>query len=156
MTFNQYLTNDYNELIKASHKITGNNDLALDLLHYAIIEMSNKSNIQDIVDSGGARFYCVCIMSTQWRSKTGPFYKSFVKSNVTIEDKDWVSQDEPEIDVVRITALLNELNWYDRQLFMLYTDGCHSYSSLARETGIPRTSIGLTINRIKKYIKKNL
>ena len=41
MDFNEYLSKDYEELVKASKKITGNSDLHLDLLHYSIEEMSN-------------------------------------------------------------------------------------------------------------------
>ena len=85
LDFNKYLSNDYNELVNAAKKITGNNELSIDLLHYAIEEVSYKSNIQSIIDSGGMRFYLVRIMMTQWRSQTGPFYKAFVKSGGQVE-----------------------------------------------------------------------
>jgi hypothetical protein len=74
-------------LVKAANKITGNSELSYDLLHYAIEELSFKANVQSIIDSGGARFYLVRIMMTQWRSKTGPFYKQYIKiynKNLTI------------------------------------------------------------------------
>lgn len=156
MEFNDYLKQDYNDLVKAANKITGNSELSYDLLHYAIEEMSFKSNIQDIIDSGGARFYCVRIMMTQWRSKTGPFYKQYIKSGEQIEHHDVEEKEEKVLDVDKVNNILEELTWYDRELFKLYAEGEHNYSSLAKETGIPRTSIGLTINRVKKYIKQNL
>lgn len=156
MTFNDYLNNDYNDLVKAVNKITGNNDLALDLLHYAIEEMSSKANVQSIVDSGGARFYLVRIMMTQWRSKTGPFYKQYIKSGEQIEHHDIAEKEEEHLDINKVNAILDELSWYDKELFRLYAEGEHNYSTLSKETGIPRTSIGLTINRVKKYIKQNL
>jgi DNA-directed RNA polymerase specialized sigma24 family protein len=66
--------------------------------------------------------------------------------------------DEKEsiLDVKRVEKLLDELPWYDKMLFQSFVDGDHSYSSLSRETGIPRTSISLTINRVRNYIKQNL
>lgn len=156
MDYNTFLKNDYDALVKASNKITGNNKLSFDLLHYAIEEMSYKSNLQDILDSGGARFYCVCIMTTQWRSKTGPFYKTYVKKNESIEDIDIPEVEEQELDTKKVNQLLDELNWYDKDLFKLFAEGDYNFSTLSKATGIPRTSIGLTINRVRKYLKKNI
>jgi len=158
LDFNAYLTKDYNELVKASKKITGNSDLHLDLLHYSIEEMSNKENIQAIVDSGGARFYCVRIMMTQWRSQTGPFYRQFVRANnlSDISEMDIPEVEETPLDMQKINQIVDALPWYDKELFKIYTEGSHNFSTLAKETGIPRTSIGLTINRVKKHIKRNL
>lgn len=156
MTFNQFLEHDYTALVDAAHKITGSSDLSYDLLHYAIEEMSNKSNLQDIVDSGGARFYCVRIMMTQHRSQTGPFYKQFVKPSEPLEYHDKPETEDQLLDIKKVNKLLDDLNWYDRSLFKLFAEGNHTYSSLSRETKIPRTSISLTINRVRKYIKKNI
>jgi hypothetical protein len=158
LDFNEYLSKDYEELVKASKKITGNSDLHLDLLHYAIEEMSNKQNIQGIVDSGGARFYCIRIMMTQWRSQTGPFYRQFVRANnlSDISSMDIPEVTETPLDMQKINSIIEALPWYDKELFKIYTEGSHNFSTLAKETGIPRTSIGLTINRVKKHIKRNL
>lgn len=156
MTNNQIIEIEYPELVKASKKITGSHELALDLLHYSIEELYNKANMDQIIQSGGVRFYIVRIMMTQWRSKTGPFYKQFgdkyhkeVSDNITEETVDY-------LDVQKVEKLLAQLPWYDHLLFKTFSDGCHTYSSLSRETGIPRTSISLTINRVRDYIKQNL
>lgn len=156
MNLNQFLEQEYTTLQQAAQKITGNNELQLDLLHYAIEELSGKQNLDAILESGGGRFYLVSIMMTQWRSQTGPFYKQFMKEHVDIATWDQAEEDEPTMDVTRIRKILDGLPWYERELFKLYTDGQHTYSSLSRETGIPRTSIGLTIKRIRKHIKQNL
>ena len=156
MNLNQFLEQEYTTLQQAAQKITGNNELQLDLLHYAIEELSGKQNLDAILESGGGRFYLVSIMMTQWRSQTGPFYKQFMKEHVDIATWDQAEEDEPTMDITRIRKILDGLPWYERELFKLYTDGQHTYSSLSRETGIPRTSIGLTIKRIRKHIKQNL
>lgn len=156
MTFNDFIEHDYKALVEAAHKITGNSELSYDLLHYSIEEMSHKKNLQDVVDSGGARFYCVRIMMTQYRSQTGPFYKQFVKRNENLESNDTAETEEEHLDIKKINMLLENLNWYDRELFRLFSAGNHTYSSLARETQIPRTSISLTINRVRRYLKKNI
>lgn len=156
MTFNEYLSNDYSALVEAANKITGNHELSLDLLHYSIEELSNKSNLQDIIDSGGSRFYIIRIMMVQWRSQTGPFYKQFVKKH---EELDWHDKPEKEerlLDLDRVNQIIESLEWYDKELFKLFAEGDHNYSTLSKETSIPRTSIALTIKRVRKHIKKNL
>jgi len=159
LDFNQYLINDYDELVKASYKITGSNELSIDLLHYAIEEVTYKSNLQSIIDSGGMRFYLIRIMITQWRSQTGPFYKAFVKQSDTLElhnVENNIEIEQEKLDVDRVNLIISELPWYDKQLWELYVEGGYNYTELSKATGIPRTSIGLTINRVRKHIKKNL
>ena len=156
MTYNEFLETEYQTLLDAADKITGRNELSIDLLHYAIEEMAGKPNLEDILGTGGARFYLVRIMMTQWRSQTGPFYRQFMKQHEQVDQWDRPDTQEEPFNVDKVQELLNNLNWYDRELFLAYVEGQHSYSSLSRETHIPRTSISLTINRVRKYLKKNL
>lgn len=156
MNLNQFLEIEYDKLQEAAKKITGNNSLYLDLLHYAIEEMSGKQNLDTILESGGGRFYLVSIMMTQWRSQTGPFYKNYIKEGRDIDSYEQSDEEPESLDVARVNKILDGLPWYDRELFRLYVQGDHSYSSLARETMIPRTSIALTIKRVRNHIKKNL
>jgi RNA polymerase sigma factor (sigma-70 family) len=154
---NQVLEFEYPSLVEAAKKITGGHSLHLDLLHYGIEELSRKQNMKDIIESGGLRFYIVRIMMIQWRSRTGPFAKMYLNPNREYDSIPEEIEAEPNpLDVAKINQLLGELPWYDRELFKLFADGEHTYSSLARETQIPRTSISLTINRVRKHIKKNL
>jgi DNA-directed RNA polymerase specialized sigma24 family protein len=156
MTVNETIEFEYPELIRAAKKITGGHALHMDLLHYSIEELYNKPNMTDIVHSGGLRFYLVRIMMTQWRSRTGPFFKQF-GDHYHKELNDNLREEETEhLDTDRVHRLLEDLTWYDRLLFQTFMDGNHTYSSLSRETGIPRTSISLTINRVRDYIKSNL
>lgn len=156
MNLNQFLEQEYPKLQEAAQKITGNHELQLDLLHYAIEELAGKRNLDSILASGGGRFYLVSIMLTQWRSHTGPFYKQFIKEGRDIDNYEQSDEVEEPLDVKRINKLLDTLPWYDRELFRLFVDGSHTYSSLSRETKIPRTSISLTIKRVRNYIKQNL
>lgn len=158
MNLHQCLEFEYPQLVEAAKKISGNHELHLDLLHYGIEELSKKSNMKEIIESGGLRFYVVRIMLVQWRSKTGPFYKMYFNNSWSdpVDHLPEVENEEVSIDTKRVDQLLDQLPWYDRSLFKLFADGGHTYSSLSRETMIPRTSISLTINRVRKHIKKNL
>ena len=60
-----------------------------------------------------------------------------------------------------INELLEELYWYDRELFKLYVlgrldDKKYTYTTLAQKTGISRMSIYSTIKGVKKHIAKRL
>ena len=156
MTVNQVIEIEYPELIRAAKKITGGSELAMDLLHYSIEELYNKPNTEAIVQSGGLRFYLVRIMMTQWRSTTGPFFKQFGDRHNKEVHENTKEEEIEHLDLDRINQLLKDLDWYDQLLFKTFAEGQHTYSSLSRETGIPRTSISLTINRVRAYIKQNL
>ncbi len=156
MSLNECLTLEYPHLVEASLKITSGHELHLDLLHYCIEDLTKKPNAQAIVDSGGLRFYIVRMMMTQFRSQTGPFYKMYMNHWSREIEENVADEAESILDVKRVEKLLDELPWYDKLLFQTFVEGNHSYSSLSRDTGIPRTSISLTINRVRNYIKQNL
>jgi len=156
MTYSEYLKMDYDDIIKAAKKISGYADTYMDLAHYAIVELSGKADAQEVVDAGAARFYLVKIMMIQHRSVTGPFYKQFVKRNQELPLDLSVEEPEDTIDVPQVNRLLNKLDWYDKSLFDLYIASNMNYTDLAKKTGIPRTSISLTVRRVKKYLRANL
>jgi len=148
------IVQEYPILIEASKKITNNHELHMDLLHYALEELYSKKNYEEIINSGGVRFYVVRIMLTQWRSNTGPFYKMFFnqKSNEISEDIiDYKEYDYNELEYIKA---LEDLAWYDKELFKIFSDKQHTISSLSRETGIPRSSVDITIKKVRKILRK--
>ena len=148
------IVQEYPILIEASKKITGGHELHLDLLHYAIEELYSKSNYNEIINSGGLRFYIVRIMLTQWRSNTGPFYKMLFnqKSNEIVGD--FIYEDEYDFNELEYIKALDGLAWYDKELFKIFSDKQHTISSLSRETGIPRSSVDITIKKVRKILRK--
>lgn len=98
-------------------------------------------------------------MMNSWRSVTSPFYYTYrIEHNGIDNLEETPEQDNEKTTEIadKIKAELNKLSWYDRLLFETYVDENHTISSLARATGIPRTSISLSINRIRKHIKSKL
>lgn len=156
----QFVESNYFALKEAAEKISGNDPLSEELLHYTLDEFLRKRDVESIIETGGGRFYCVRIMMTQWKSVTSPFYHTYRKpsEDIDIELIRDIPDNEEDITQLadRIRAELATLNWFDRKLFEVFMEENHSISSLARATGIPRTSISLSINRIRKHIKKNL
>lgn len=165
MTVNDWCKANYNNLLQSSKNISYNSELSEELLHYALEQLLTKPNVQDIVDSGGAQFWVVRTMLNSFRSTTSAFFKLYrgTFEQISLEsyladDNDIAEQNESETEetAIKIRSELGKLYWYDRELFNLYTEGQHTISSLSRETKIPRTSISLTINRVKSHIKNKI
>ena len=156
----QFVKDNYLPLKEAAERISGGDPLSEELLHYTLDEFLRKRDVDQIIDSGGGKFYCVRIMMTQWKSVTSPFYHTYRKPSPTldIEDvQDIPDYDDPTTQIAdRIRDELSVLPWFDRKLFEVFLTEGHTISSLARATGIPRTSISLSINRIRRHIKKNI
>ena len=156
----EFINENYLPLKEAAERISSGHDLAQELLHYTIDEFLRKKDVEIIIDSGGGRFYCVRIMLNSWKSVTSPFYHTYRKpgENINIEElQDVPEYDDPTTQIAdRIKEELAVLPWFDRKLFEVFLNEGHTISSLARATGIPRTSISLSINRIRRHIKKNI
>lgn len=157
-TIEEFVQDNYLPLKEAAQKISGYDPLSEELLHYTLDEFLRKANVLAIIDSGGGRFFCVRIMMNSWRSVTSPFYYTYRLQSNPIDALEDVKVEEEDITGIadKIKAELDKLNWYDRLLFQTYVDESHTISSLARATGIPRTSISLSINRIRKHIRKQI
>ena len=154
----QFVIENYNPLKEAAVKITNSDELCEELLHYSLDEFLRKKNVEQIINNGGGRFYCVRIMLNSWRSTSSIFFHTYRKESPSIEEvvNEVVPEDYNLELVQKIEKLLKKLPWFDRMLFDIYVKENHSISSLSRATQIPRTSVSLTINRVRKYIKKNL
>jgi hypothetical protein len=151
---------NYEELKKASVRISRGDGLAEELLHCCIEEFLHKPGVEEIIKSGGGRFYIVRMMMNQWNSVTSPFYHTYRRYEIPLdqEHEDIVEAEDTSVIELydRVKGELDRLTWYDRVLFDTFVVDNHTVSSMARSTGIPRTSISLSINRIRKHIKNKL
>lgn len=174
MTLDKAIDLEYSALLIAAKKIANQSEKAHDLLHYALEQFLLKPNREEIAESGALRFYIVRIMMTQWNSSTSPFYlqtnyraeyqnshykeyEEEVNLNQNQKEESYSIEESEKIDHENKLDImlkhLQDLNWYDRELFKTFVQGNHTYSSLARETKIPRTSIARTIKEVKQALK---
>lgn len=165
MNVNDWATQNYKPLLVACKNITANNELSEELLHYSLEVLLTKPNVQHIVESGGAYFYTLRIILNNWKSTTSPFFKIYRKNFEQVELESYLEkndipdtsheQQEIEDTASYIKQELRKLYWYDQQVFDLYLEA-GSVMSVARATNIPRTSLSLTINRVKNHIKSKI
>jgi hypothetical protein len=164
-TIETFFKENYPQLKRASKNITKNHELSEELLHFVIEDFLCKKTSHDVILSGGGVFYLVRMLITNWNSKTSPFYTKNIKNSTLCEEISYELEDpsDKETEQEETKTLmyeiakreLDQLHWYDRELFLLYIDQ-PNISQLARDTGIPRTSISLSINRIKSHLKSKL
>lgn len=164
MTIEDWTNQNYAKLLASAKNISYNNELSTELLHYSLEQLLFKPNLQAIINSGGAEFYLIRIMLSQWRSTTSPFYRIYRKNECQIDLDSYLDRndvvDEPDEHTVdrtpEIEKIVSDLPWYDKKIWELYAIEGVTPTTLSRQSLIPRTSINLTISRVRNHIKQNL
>ena len=160
MTKDQWISEHYEEFKQACLRISQDSDLYEELCHYVLSEFMMRPDVQKIVDSGGAFFYCLRMCTNSWKSVTSPFYRTYRQewenlSEINAQTEEIPDENEPDIDALAQSALakLGELGWYEKELFQAYVEHDGNASALSKSTHIPRTSINLTVRKVKTFIK---
>lgn len=130
-------------------------EVALIVLEY------DKDKIAELESKGKQvfKFWIVRICCNQTNSKYGKFGRLY-KSLIPVEDVTRFVAEEEEISddqhiVDNITKKMNDLYWYDREILKMYIE-LGSVRKVSAQTGIPHTSIFITIKNIRKCIKDSL
>lgn len=130
-------------------------EIALIVLEYdldKIIELESKGKQV-------FKFWIVRICCNQTNSKYGKFGRMYA-SLVPVEDIMKFVKEEDEIDnsqevIEGISKIINTLYWYDQEILKMYIE-LGSVRKVSKQTGIPHTSIFITIKNIRKCIKQQL
>jgi|TARA_R110000772_G_scaffold95135_4_gene193351 hypothetical protein len=169
-----------NELCKELKLIAANFIPAVDLddlvqdIFVQLLTMP-KEKLKDIIENGNIRGYFNRMCKLSYYSKTSRYYYTYKKEYelVTFNNDVYVKalkhaekkQTAAHLYIINneayIDKILNELYWYERELFKLYVLGdnngkSYTYSTLSDITGISRMSIYTTIKGVKMYIEKRL
>lgn len=152
------MQDNYQPLKEAAQRISSNSPLAEELLHYTLEAFLTSPKLDEVLSCGAGRWFCIKIMTNSWKSVTSPFYHTYRQPHYPLEDVQDVQEEVDHENLVpqKVAKALAQLTWYDRMLFQTFVDEGHTISSLARSVGIPRTSVSLTIKRVRTHIKKQL
>ena len=135
-----------------------------EFFHYVLDIFLRRPDVEAICQEGRPEAFILRIMLNSYRSTTSPYWVQYRKKGAySLEE----TQDEVDAlpvedntDVMElaesVSEALSKLDWYEQMLFKTFVEENHTISSLSKATGIPRTSISLSINRIRKYVKSNL
>jgi len=119
------------------------------------------TKIRELLEKGKPvfKFWIVRICCNQVHSKNGKMYKQY-NTLVPIEDVNKLMS-ETELNqydhntIDQVHKLINKLYWYDKEILMMYIEH-GSVRKVSALTGIPHTSIFITIKNIQKCIKQSL
>lgn len=180
-----WINENYTNILQWASNITKSDELTDDLAHYAIEKLLGHPRFeelslrdQDEPKVGHLRAFILAIMRNAWfghKSEFTRYYKIHRadigqrKRNLTEEDfnnrLEKQGQDDYNYDrdyiVEAIEGILEEMEintkdlWFKARLFRMWLE-TPNFSKLARETGIPRTSISNAVEEAKEYIKQEL
>lgn len=127
---------------------------------YIVMQYDSKK-ISELEEKGKQvfKFWIVRICCNQTNLKYGKFGRMYA-SLVPVEDIMKFVKEEEQIDNSQavadgITKIVEGLYWYDQEILKMYVE-LGSVRKVSKETGIPHTSIFITIKNIRKCIKQQL
>lgn len=157
----QFITNNYYELLKITKKITNNSDWSQDLLHNVITQLYDRESINlHSLDDKTIKFYIIGIIKINWTSKTSPFYRK-IKMESSLYNELTTQNDNIREDVINEHQLMEiienewaETDFFHKVIFEKYlTMG--SLKKVAQSTTIPLPSVARYVQETKKTIKAN-
>ena len=139
----------------------------------------NPKILEDIYNKDGKKGiirYGAVVLRRSYTSPRSPYYYKYKKyytnldlqaSNITYDikeinnDKNLYNIPNPEEyqqwqKLEQIDQALENVYWYDRNVFKLYYYEGNTLSGLAKKTGISRNSLFTTIDKVREYLKEAL
>lgn len=124
---------------------------------FLILCEMDESKLIGLYQRNELKYYMVRIMLNMIKSDRSSFFKNYRNFVELLENDVEVTETSPEETFDKIEVHLQNLHWYNRELFKLYAlDFKKNAKELSRKTGIPYMSIVRSINKTKAEIKKNI
>ena len=161
----EYLIKNYDKLKDVALNIAGIKEYE-ELLHFVIEELykCDQIRLREIIEKNQMTFYAVRVMMNQYHSKTSRYYYKYKKyyeyhTTQTIEslsaDKSKSTKkkkEEIEVKLDWIEEKLNDLYWFDAEVFKLYYRENFSLSEMAKATKINKNTLYKAIRNVKNYL----
>ena len=130
-------------------------EVALIVLEY------DKEKISEIEAKGKQvfKFWIVRVCCNQLHSKYGKMWRLYNQimpvEDITkfIKEEGDYEDNQTTIDIIQ--NVITDMYWYDKEILSMYVE-LGSVRKVSVQTGIPHTSIFITIKNIRKCIKKSL
>lgn len=168
MTKNEWVSENYNNILQWAKNACQQHHDFDDLAHYAITVFLEHDKADDLTAKGHARWFIVRIMLNSSRGKKSEYYRHYRPTHNELTEAHEVPVSDaydPAVDTVTewIAGILEDLKhgdaaeWYMATVLeMCLKQDKLNFSKLARETGIPRTSIANAYHNSIEYIKNKL
>lgn len=179
-----WIEKEYSKILQWARNITKGDPLSEDLAHYCIESFMTHPRYEEVIQRheadpnfGHARAFMLSIMRNSWFGNKSAFSRTYkihradighrkrVISDSDFEERLQDTHTEYDYDKDRliegIEGILEELEldmdreWFGAKLFRLWLV-TPNYSKLARQTGIPRTTISSAIDETKALVRIQL
>ena len=158
MTVNDWITQNYQNILQWSKNAAQQHSDHQDLAHYAITTFLEHEMAQQLVDDGGARWFIVRILLNSSRGKKSEYYRLYRPQHDTTTEFKQIADNEYNVKLDTLTehvyGILEDMTHGDNELWFMGTlttlclqQDKLNFSKLARETGIPRTTISDTYQK---------
>ena len=153
--------------IKDTCRIAGH--LSDDLFQHIWVRLLefDHAKLEQIYSKGYLQFYIYRMIINEARNPKNPFLKK-LRTEVTLNDigikyptedisVDYDKENDLEFEykVKVIKEKLNELFWYDKDIFLYYVE-FGSLRKVAAQTGIKYGAIHQTVKKVKRIINENI
>ncbi len=157
-TTKEWLEHNYNDLRDMVLKIIKDDQNIDDFYHHILEDILVKQSKMDTLPDNEKKYYFIRIVKNQYYSKTSPYYYRYKKSQIKREDLDTnlneipddVSPTLPDMDWVKNE--LKNLDWYERELFLLYME-LGTMTKVSKKTTIPLNTVSRQVGNIKQHLR---
>ena len=150
-----WLSKSVNEAFEKMQPVELQADLKAEV--FLILCEMEEEKLIGLYERNELKYYMVRIMLNMIKSDRSSFFKNYRNYVELLENDVEVIEADPSETYEKIELHLQNLHWYNRELFKLYAlDFKKNAKELSRKTGIPYMSIVRSINKTKAEIKKNI
>jgi len=164
---NQWINQNWPKLQQAAKNITKSKEWE-DVLSYSLEVFLTHSKRDQLLKDGAAMWFIIRTMMNSYRSATSAYHTLYREKNKFTSLNGFDTPDETpcaeelEALIQKIELLLEQglesrdpATWYRVKLLKLYIE-TPNYSKLARQIGIPRTSISQAVQEARQWVLDNL
>jgi hypothetical protein len=157
----QYITNNYYQLLSIAKKYTKNDDWAYELLHEVIIQLYDKKELKLQLDDNSIKYYIIRMLMVNWCYESSPFYKKHKKSNITtveLNEALHVLNQESELESHKFIDIMEQefqdQSWFHKIIFEKWMV-LGSLKKVSTDTTISLPSIGRYVKETRTQVKLN-
>lgn len=166
---NGFITTKYEDIMLMSKKICRSNPEWEEVGHFSIEKFMLHERAGELVEAGRAMNFLSGIIHRSFHSSTSQYHTLVRQKNRMHSFTSSTQLQEPDIDynhaednvIDMIQTILEEMvseskeSWFQSVLLQMFAD-TPNYSKIARETGVPRTSISRAVKEAREHIKLKL
>jgi DNA-directed RNA polymerase specialized sigma24 family protein len=161
MTFSKWIEINNKNLVKMVGNIIKNENDVMDLYQSVIEQILSKPAKADKIEDTQKVYYFIRLIKNNYYSKTSPYHYKIRKVRETytpldesvLESIPDTIYDETIPDIDWVKKELNTLDWFSRDLFLLYIE-LETITKVSKQTQIPLNSVSRYITRIKNILKE--